>query len=462
MNLLNLMSYFKSAPKASLAKARPSFDKARSKSYLAGILLFCFLSSSILLGAFGCLEALAAAETEPEDLIYPELKPQVERQGLEEIQLDLDELQLASPNVIIREYFGDGSYRDYHRSLAADPIYPASMTKMMSTLVILRGLRAEGYSMHDILEVEMRDVQGLAAAGASIMGLLIGELIPIREALYGILLPSGSDALRLLHRHVHSSEEAFVEDMNRTAAILGMKGTHFANSTGLHDPYNFSTAEDMTLLLHCLLQDPLFRQICGSRSYTTPATNLHPEGIPLEHTIQHYGAQLAVDDSVIAGGKTGWLPEAGYCFTSYALFGNRLIIVSTERALKAGQQILDHAKIYSYLEDHLPELPADTVVPSPEQRWPELSSKAEAGLEQAGPLKPPSPAEVTENEDNFQPRLLETLAAQEASEYLQARARQKNLRILKYALPAAFICLGFSWYLLRKKKRQRYQRPRRL
>ncbi|MDO5738108.1 MAG: serine hydrolase [Eubacteriales bacterium] len=393
--------------------------------------------------------------------IYPQLIPQVQRPGLAPIQLDLSDLQLASPNIIIREFFADGTYTDYHRELASDPVYPASMTKMMSTLVILRGLREKGIPLQEVVEVQQSDVQGLAAAGASIMGLLIGELIPIREALYGVLLPSGSDSLRLLHRLVHQDETSFVADMNKTAQALGMKGTHFANSTGLFDPYNYTTPEDLTLLLHCLLQDPLFREICSTRSYTTPPTNLHGEGIYLEHTIQYYGDKLNIDNASITGGKTGWLPEAGYCFTSFRTFGDRLVIVSTERAREAGQQIEDHAKIYRFLEEHLPPLPEDVSVPNESERWQTALSPKEAGLDDGTPLKPPQP-ELHGAAKKLELKILETMDAKGANEYISRIKRTKNLRFVYYSLPVLGLIVLISSLHHYREKRRRYKRPKRL
>ncbi len=404
----------------------------------------------------------AEAHAEAEEIIYPQLLPQVARAGVEPLQLDLSDLELGSPNVIIREFFGDGTYRDYHRELASDTIYPASMTKMMSVLVILRELRKQGIPLQETVEVIMEDVQGLAAAGASIMGLLIGELIPIREALYGVLLPSGSDALRVLHRVTIPDEGAFVQEMNNTAAALGMVGTHFANSTGLFDPYNYATPEDMTLLLHCLLQDPLFREICGTREYTTPPTNMHGEGIELHHTIHYYGDKLGVDNSSITGGKTGWLPQAGYCFTSFRTFGDRLIIVSTERAKEAGEQISDHAKIYRYLENNLPALPDDVFLPSLEARWATKLTEREAAVETAGPLKPPQVEHLSSETASLDMPILETLGASEANDYMRQRQKQKNLKTAKYIGAALLVLLAFGLVRQRQRRRRRYRRPKRL
>lgn len=395
-------------------------------------------------------------ENEP----FPPLTPVHPHEGLEEMQLDFSDLQLASPNVIVREFFGDGTYRDYHREMAGDPIYPASMTKMMSVLVILRRLRSLGYTMHDVLEVQMEDVQGLATSGASIMGLLIGELIPVRELLYGVLLPSGSDALRTLVRHVADSDEEFVTYMNDAAKELGMNGTHFANYTGLFDPYNYSTPEDMTLLMHCLLQDPLYRQIISTRRYTTPPTNMHSAGLTLEHTLQYYGDKLGIDNSNIGGGKTGWLPESGHNFTSFQMFGDRLIIVSTERARKEGQQIEDHAKIYGYLSEQLPALPKGLTIPSPEERWPDVEDPVDAGLEQAGPLKPPRP-EIVEETKPLEPPILETMTSEERLAAEKARTRERYTKIALMIVPLLVVTVVIV-FIERQRRRRRYRPTKKL
>ncbi len=427
------------------------FQRRLGNALIAALLLLSF--ALFPLAVFG--EEMPAA-----DDVFPPLTQVAPREGMEEIQLDFSDLQLASPNVIVREYFGDGTYRDYHREMAGDPIYPASMTKMMSVLVILRRLRLLGYTMHDVLEVQMRDVQGLATGGASIMGLLIGELIPVRELLYGVLLPSGSDALRTLVRHVADSDEEFVGYMNEYAQELGMTGTRFANYTGLFDPYNYSTPEDMTVLMNCLLQDPLYRQIISTRQYTTPPTNMHSEGIRLEHTLQYYGDKLGIDNRNIGGGKTGWLPEAGHNFTSYQMFGDRLIVVSTERARREGQQIEDHAKIYDYLSEHLPALPQGLTVPSPDERWPDVANPVEAGLEQAGPLKPPRPEEVEETKP-LEPPILETMTSEERLAAEKTRTRQKYAKIALLIVPLLVVTILIV-IIERRRRRRRYRPTRKL
>lgn len=111
-------------------------------------------------------------------------------------------------------------------------IYPASMTKVMTALLVL-----EANPDLDTPVTLPEDIfPELRAEGASMAGFRPGETATVRDLLYGALLPSGAECCEALAREVSGSEEAFVASMNRKAAALGMASTHFCNPTGLHDP----------------------------------------------------------------------------------------------------------------------------------------------------------------------------------------------------------------------------------
>ena len=115
-------------------------------------------------------------------------------------------------------------------------IYPASMTKVMTALLVL-----EANPDLDTPVTLPEDIfPELRAEGASMAGFLPGETATARDLLYGALLPSGAECCETLAREVSGSEEAFVASMNQKAAALGMASTHFCNPTGLHDPEHVS------------------------------------------------------------------------------------------------------------------------------------------------------------------------------------------------------------------------------
>ena len=126
----------------------------------------------------------------------------------------------------------------------------------------------------------------------------------MRELLLGLLLASGNDAALALAEHAAGSERAFVRLMNRRAAELGMGGTSFANPHGLDDKQHYSTARDMAvLMLHCM-ENPVFRELCGTRSAT----------INGETYVNHN--KLLDRCTGCIGGKTGYTMAAGRCLVT--------------------------------------------------------------------------------------------------------------------------------------------------
>ena len=143
-------------------------------------------------------------------------------------------------------------------------IYPASMTKVMTALLVL-----EANPDLDTPVTLPEDIfPALQTEKASMAGFLPDETATVRDLLYGALLPSGAECCEALAREVSGSEEAFVASMNQKAAALGMASTHFCNPAGLHDPEHVSTVRDMARLLRAAMQNEMFRTIFATARYT--------------------------------------------------------------------------------------------------------------------------------------------------------------------------------------------------
>ena len=156
-----------------------------------------------------------------------------------------------------------------------EKIYPASMTKIMTAIVAL-----EAFSDLDH-EITLSEniFYALDGQDATQAGFQPGESVRVRDLVYGVMLPSGAECCLALADEASGSEEAFVEKMNKKAKSIGMKDTHFMDCTGLHDPEHYSTAYDIALLLKYALHNDTFREVAESHFHSTPATNVHPDGI---------------------------------------------------------------------------------------------------------------------------------------------------------------------------------------
>ena len=230
----------------------------------------------------------------------------------------------------------------------AEVIYPASMTKMMTAILAIENIQ----DLDEEITLENAVFTGLGQMDASQAGFQPGETVTLRDLLYGVLLPSGAECCRAVAFRVSGSENAFVELMNRKAEQIGMKNTHFRNSTGLHDSDHYSTVYDMAMLLKYCLRNKLFRTVIETPYYDAGATNLHPDGIGFWSTLFRDLNDPSVTGGKILGGKTGYTDTAGYCLASYAeVEGKDYILVTAAAPAEDGDtpHIQDAVMIYNRL-----------------------------------------------------------------------------------------------------------------
>lgn len=145
---------------------------------------------------------------------------------------------------------------------------PASLTKIMTVLLAIESLP----DLDQMVTVPTEIFNDLWAENASLAGFSPSETVPLRDLLYGAMLPSGAECCLTLARQVSGSESAFVEQMNRRAEELGLENTRFANCTGLENRNHYASAADLAQLLDAALNNETFRQVFTSRSYTTSPT----------------------------------------------------------------------------------------------------------------------------------------------------------------------------------------------
>ena len=207
---------------------------------------------------------------------------------------------------------------------AEEPLPPASLTKIVSALVVL-----ERANLEDTIEIQEVD---LVSAEESQVGLMAGDRLSVRDLLRGMLIPSGNDVTLALARHVGAStigegapaEDAvaeFVSMMNAKAAELGATSSHFVNPTGIDDPGHVMSARDIAVLTAVALQNSLFAETVATTSAVLDS-ELLPEGYRVTTT-----NQLLVE-GIVTGVKTGTTAKAGGCLvTSFAVGPNQVVAV---------------------------------------------------------------------------------------------------------------------------------------
>lgn len=222
-------------------------------------------------------------------------------------------------------------------------IYPASMTKIMTTLVAIENIKDinQTYTFTDKIFVELEET------GASIAGFSVGQTVTMNDLLYGILLPSGADATLAIADVLFGSEQQFVEKMNEKAKSLKMKNTHFVNTSGLHNDEHYSTLKDMAKLLKEALKNEKFKAIFETKEYV-----LEDNSITLYSTLVKQANKTPQDTSMISGSKTGYTIEASQCLASYAKKGDdEFIMISAQTNSDSSYpyHIEDAGKMYEYI-----------------------------------------------------------------------------------------------------------------
>lgn len=214
--------------------------------------------------------------------------------------------------------------------------YPASVTKMMTTIVALENIDDidARYTMPSSI-YDYLFTRDLSTAGFENM-----ESVSFRDLLYGTMLRSGAECCLALANNVGGSEEVFVQMMNDKAAEIGMTNTHFMNCTGEHDPEHYSTVHDMAILLQYGLQNEMFRTLITSSEYTSSSTDQHPDGITMYNSFHQTFGSPDAGGATLLGGKTGFTTEAGQCLASFAsIDGHEYILVTFGASVPAGSSV---------------------------------------------------------------------------------------------------------------------------
>ena len=224
-----------------------------------------------------------------------------------------------------------------------DKFYPASTTKILTTLVAL-----ENGEMDDVLTVSYA-ADNYVSKTSSRMGLVEGEQVTVEQALYGIMLESGNEATYAVGEHVGKSIAGFIKLMNKKAKALGCDRSHFANSHGLHDEDHYTCCYDMALIARAAYYNDEFMKITGTSFYNMPATNKHDAKILTNH---HWFLNGTQKYEYCVGGKTGATTQAGYALVTYARKDGKNLISVVMHAPTWADVYADSKRLLDYCFDN--------------------------------------------------------------------------------------------------------------
>ena len=202
-------------------------------------------------------------------------------------------------------------------------IYPASMTKIMTSIVAFDLIKSGNLSLDDKFIVSEKAWR-LSTAGYSSMFIMVGDEVSVENLLHGIITASGNDACVALAEGIAGTEEEFAILMTAKAKELGMENTNFANSSGFNDPDNYSTVRDILKMSRYLIQKhPDFYEWFSLLEFTWDRTGGDPitQGNRNPLLYKNMGAD---------GIKTGYLAVEKYSLASSLIRnGRRLIAVGS-------------------------------------------------------------------------------------------------------------------------------------
>lgn len=224
-------------------------------------------------------------------------------------------------------------------------IYPASMTKIVTLMCALDKID----DINKKVDIKYEDLDGLYEANASVCGFSVNEIVTVEDLLYGVLLPSGADACNALARITYGNTDLLVEAMNKKVEELNLKGTHFANVTGLHDDDHYTTCYDMSKLLEEALKNVSFKKIFETREYTSSSKEY-----TWYSSLKKGEMALNRDTTCINGGKSGFTYEARLAYaSSMTIDGHNLICVVADADYNiSNSHVNDTLDIYHNINDH--------------------------------------------------------------------------------------------------------------
>ena len=214
---------------------------------------------------------------------------------------------------------------DYHSDkilyeLDADSqIYPASMTKIMTSIIAFDLLKKNKLNLDDMFTVS-ENAWRLSQSGYSSMFIMINDQVSVEDLLKGIIIASGNDACVALAEGIAGSEENFAEMMNEKALEIGMVSSNFTNSSGINDPDNISTVRDIAIMSKYLIKNyPNYYELFKEKTFTWDRTGGEPikQGNRNPLLYKNIGAD---------GVKTGYLAVEKYSLASSIIKNDRRLI----------------------------------------------------------------------------------------------------------------------------------------
>tara|TARA_B100001093_G_scaffold502254_1_gene554983 strand:+ start:2338 stop:3489 length:1152 start_codon:yes stop_codon:yes gene_type:complete len=198
-------------------------------------------------------------------------------------------------------------------------IYPASLTKIMTVIIVFDLLENNKLSLEDEFIVS-ENAWRLSESGYSSMFIMVNDSVSVEDLLRGIIVVSGNDACVAIAEGIAGTEENFADMMNEKAEEIGLTNTNFSNASGINDPNNYSTVKDIAFLSQYLIKNyPKYYEMFSEKEFTWDRTG----GDPITQGNRN---GLLYKNINADGIKTGYLAVEKYSLASSIKKGNRRLI----------------------------------------------------------------------------------------------------------------------------------------
>jgi D-alanyl-D-alanine carboxypeptidase (penicillin-binding protein 5/6) len=248
---------------------------------------------------------------------------------------------IAARSFVLLDYYSQQTLAGKNEN---ERVEPASLTKLMTAYLTFSALKQKTIEPGQTVPVSERATK----ADGSRMFIEPRKPVSVDELMRGMIVQSGNDACIALAELIAGSEDSFAQAMNAQAKKLGMKNTHFVNSTGLPNAQHYSTAQDLALLAIAIIRDfPEYHPLYALKEYR------------YNNVTQANRNRLLWSDPAVDGMKTGYTENAGYCLIASAKRGGRRLLSvvlgtaseaarasESQKLLNYGFQNYDSVKLY--------------------------------------------------------------------------------------------------------------------
>ena len=185
----------------------------------------------------------------------------------------------------------------------------ASITKVMTAIVAVENVE----DVYDSVKVDYNQISKWLYEDLSIAGIYDGQELTYYDLIATMLIPSGADSAIFIASSIFKNYNEFINKMNEKASELGMNSTHFSNPVGYDDENNYSTIEDVAIMMKYALENNTLKDILTMKKYTTSDNKL-----TVYSTLDSLAIKYDVQIDKIIGGKTGTTQNAGRCLASFS------------------------------------------------------------------------------------------------------------------------------------------------